>query len=177
MRAATYIIIIGIIVSLLEIYLFSSNELHSTLAVVLFLGSIVTIPLALYFKKRSFITLITTYAQLTTVCTVFWVFSVGHFYSYMAAIGMSAASNCIFHTVVRYLFSFVLVFVNIFSSQDTGIFEVVYSELTTFELPRTPLIIFVAEFRVLVMLCDMLTWVGYMQIKISGGVGGKQDAQ
>ena len=95
----------------------------------------------------------------------------------MAAIGMSAASNCILHTVVRYLFSFVLVFVNIFSPQDTGIFEVVYSELTTFELPRTPLIIFVAEFRVLVMLCDMLTWVGYMQIKISGGVGGKQDAQ
>ena len=64
-----------------------------------------------------------------------------------------------------------------FSLQDTGIFEGVYSELNTFELPRTPLIIFVAEFRVLVMLCDMLTWVGYMQIKISGGVGGKQDAQ
>ena len=116
-RASTYAIIIGIIVSILEFYLFSSNELHSTLAVVLFLGSIVTIPLALYFKKRSFITLITTYAQLTTVCTVFWVFSVGHFYSYMAAIGMSAASNCIFHTVVRYLFSFVVGFVNIFRSR------------------------------------------------------------
>jgi hypothetical protein len=36
-------------------------------------------------------------------------------------------------------------------------FEVVYSELATSELPRTQLIIFVAGFRVLVMLSDMLT--------------------
>jgi nicotinamide riboside transporter PnuC len=71
MRASTYAIIIGITASLLEIYLFSSNEFHSKLALVLFLGSIVTIPLTLYFKKRSFITLIAAYAQLTVVCTVF----------------------------------------------------------------------------------------------------------
>jgi hypothetical protein len=177
MRASTYAIIIGIIVSILEIYLFSSNELHSTLALVLFLGSIVTIPLALYFKKRSFTTLTTTYAQLTAVCTVLCVFSAGLLYSYMAAISMSAASNCIFPTVVYYLFSFVAGFVRIFSPQGTGFFEIVYSELATFELTPTPLIIFVTGFRVLVMLCDMLTWIGYMQIKISGGVGGKQDAQ
>ena len=71
MRAFTYAIIIGIIVSILKIYSFSSNEWHSTLALLLFLGSIVTIPLALYFKKRSFITLITTYVQLIAVSTVF----------------------------------------------------------------------------------------------------------
>jgi hypothetical protein len=105
------------------------------------------------------------------------VFSAGSFYSYMAVIGMSAAGNCIFPKVVYYLFSFVVGFVSVFSPHGTGIFEVVYPELATFELPRTPLIIFVAGFRVLVMLCDMITWIGYIQIKISGGVGGKQDAQ
>ena len=135
------------------------------------------IPLAPYIKKRSFITLITTYAKLTAVCTVFGPFPTGSFHSYMAAIRMSAATNCIFPIIVYYLFSFVAGFVRIFSPQGTGFFETVYSELATFELTPKPLIIFVAEFRVLVMLCDMLTWVGYMQIKISGGVGGKQDAQ
>ena len=80
----------------------------------------------------------------------------------MAAIGMSAASNCIFPTVVYYLFSFVAGFVRIFSPQGTGFFEIVYSELATFELTPTPLIIFVTGFRVLVMLCDMLTWIGYI---------------
>ncbi|MDB0051346.1 hypothetical protein N9F57_00450 [Gammaproteobacteria bacterium] len=90
---------------------------------------------------------------------------------------MSAAGNCIFPTVVQCLFSFVVGFVSVFSPNGTGIFKVVYPELATFELRRTQLIIFVAGFRVLVMLCDMLTWIGYMQIKINGGVGGKQDAQ
>ena len=75
----------------------------------------------------------------------------------MAAIRMSAATNCIFPIVVYYLFSFVVGFVTIYSPQDTGIFEVVYSEFATFELPRAPLIIFVAGFRVSVMLCGMLT--------------------
>ena len=39
----TYAIILGAIVSTLGIYLFSSNELYSTLASILFLGSIATI--------------------------------------------------------------------------------------------------------------------------------------
>ena len=40
------------------------------MALVLFLGSIVTSPLALYFKNHSFITYSATYAQLTKVCAV-----------------------------------------------------------------------------------------------------------
>ena len=156
MRAFTYAIIIGIIVSILKIYSFNSNEWHSTLALVLFLGSIVTIPLALYFKKRSFITLITAYVQLTAVSIVFWTFPAGLFYSYMTAIGRSAITDSIFPMVVYPLFSFVVGFVSIYSPQGIGIFEVVYTELATVELPRTPLIILVAGFRVLVMLCDML---------------------
>jgi hypothetical protein len=51
----TYFIILAAIVSTLGIYLYSSNELYSTLALALFLGSIATIPLALFFRKRSFI--------------------------------------------------------------------------------------------------------------------------
>lgn len=75
----------------------------------------------------------------------------------MSAIGMVAASDGVFLTVVYYLFSFVVGFVSIFAPQGIGVFEVVYSELATSELPRTQLIIFVAGFRVLVMLSDMLT--------------------
>ena len=71
MRASTYAIIIWIILSILEFYLFSSNELHSTLALALLLGGVVATALALYFKKRSFITLI-TYVQLTAVYKFFW---------------------------------------------------------------------------------------------------------
>jgi hypothetical protein len=173
----TYAIILAAIVSTLGIYLFSSNELYSTLALVLFLGSITTIPLALFSRKRSFILSITAYAQLTAVCTIFWVFSAGAFYSYMAAIGMIAPQDGVFLSVIYYLFSFVVGFVSIFAPQGIGVFEVVYSELATSELPRTQVIIFVAGFRVLVMLSDMLIWLGYLLVKISNGVGVKQDAE
>lgn len=173
----TYAIILAAIASTLGIYLFSSNELYSTLALVLFLGSIVTIPLALFFRNRSFILSIAAYVQLTAVCTLFWMLAAGAFYSYMAAIGMVAAQDDLLLTVVNYLFSYVVGFVSIFAPQGIGVFEVVYSELASSELPRTQLIIFVAGFRVLVMLSDMLTWLGYMLIKISAGVGAKQDAE
>ena len=79
--------------------------------------------------------------------------------------------------MANHLFSFVVDFVSIFAPQGIGVFEVVYSELATTELPRAQLIIFVPGFRVLVMLSDMLTRLDYMLTKISGGVGGKQDTQ
>jgi hypothetical protein len=173
----TYSIILAAIVSTLGIYLLSSNELYSTLALVLLLGSIATIPLALFFRKRSFVLSIAAYVQLTAVCTAFWILAAGAFYSYMAAIGMIAAQDNVIVTVVNYLFSYVVGFVSIFAPQGIGVFEVVYSELATSDLPRTQLIIFVAGFRVLVMLSDMLTWLAYMLIKISSGVGGKQDPE
>ena len=47
----TYLIILAAIVSTLGIYLYSSNELYSTLALALFLGSIATIPLALFLEN------------------------------------------------------------------------------------------------------------------------------
>ena len=151
--------------------------MYSTLALVLFLGSIATIPLALVFRRRSFILSAAAYVQLTGVCTIFWVLAAGAFYSYMAAIGMVTVQDNVLLTVVNYLFSYVVGFVSIFAPQGIGVFEVVYSELASSELPRAQLIIFVAGFRVLVMLSDMLTWLGYMLIKISSGVGGEQDAE
>jgi UPF0716 family protein affecting phage T7 exclusion len=90
---------------------------------------------------------------------------------------MIAASDDALHTVVNYLFSYVVGFVSIFAPQGIGVFEAVYSELASSELPRTQLMIFVAGFRVLLMLSDMLTWLGFMLFKISVGVGAKQDAE
>jgi hypothetical protein len=107
----------------------------------------------------------------------FKVLAAGAFYSYMAAIGMIAASDDALHTVVNYLFSYVVGFVSIFAPQGIGVSEAVYSELASSELPRTQLMIFVAGFRVLVMLSDMLTWLGFMLFKISVGVGAKQGAE
>lgn len=72
----TCAIILEAIVSTLGIYLFNSTELYSTLALVLFLISIATIPPALFFRKLSFIISITSYAQLIAVCTIFWVLSI-----------------------------------------------------------------------------------------------------
>lgn len=173
----SYSIILAAIASTLGIYLFSTSELYSTLAMVLFLGSIATIPLAIFFRKRSFILSIAAYVQLTAVCTIFWMLAAGAFYSYMAAIGLVTAGDQALLTSINYLFSYVVGFVSIFAPQGIGVFEVVYSELAPSELPRTQLIILVAGFRVLVMLSDMLTWLGYMLIKIGSGVGAKQGAE
>ncbi|MBL4581555.1 MAG: hypothetical protein JKY29_07035 [Gammaproteobacteria bacterium] len=173
----SFSIIMAAIASTLGIYLFSSSELYSTLALVLFLSSIATIPLALFFRRHSFILSGAAYLQLAIICTIFWVLAASAFYSYMAAIGLVNAQDGVLLTVVNYLFAFVVGFVSIFAPQGIGVFEVVYSELATSELPRTQLIIFVAGFRVLVMLSDMLTWLGYMLIKISSGVGAKQGTE
>lgn len=173
----SFSIIVAAISSTLGIYLFASSELYSTLALILFLVSIATIPLALFFRRSSFILSAATYAQLTAICTAFWMLAASSFYSYMNAIGMVAAQDDVLLTVVNYLFSYVVGFVSIFAPQGIGVFEVVYSELAATELPRSQLIILVAGFRVLVMLSDMLTWIAYMLIKVSSGVGGKPDAE
>jgi len=173
----TFSIVVAAIASTLGIYLFSSSELYSTLALILFLGSIATIPLALLFRRQSFILSVAAYLQLTTICMAFWMLAASAFYSYMSAIGMVAVQDDVLLTVVNYLFAYVVGFVSIFAPQGIGVFEVVYSELATSELPRTQLIIFVAGFRVLVMLSDMLTWLGFMLVKIGSGLGGKQDAE
>lgn len=173
----TYSIILAAIVSTLGIYLFSASDLYATLALVLFLGSIATLPMALIFRKRGFILSLSAYAQLTAVCTVFWILAGSAFYSYMSAIGLVAASDGALLTFINYLFSYVVGFVSVFAPQGIGVFELVYSELAASELSRTQLIIFVAGFRVLVMLSDMLTWLGYMLIKIGSGLGGKLDAK
>lgn len=173
----TFSVIVAAIVSTLGIYLFSSNELYSTLALILFLGSIATIPLALLFRQKSFILSVAAYVQLATICTIFWMLAASAFYSYMNAIGMVSAQDGVILTVVNYLFSFVVGFVSIFAPQGIGVFEVVYSELATSELTRTQVIIFVAGFRVLAMLSDMLIWLAYMLIKITNRLGGKQDAE
>lgn len=173
----TYSIILAAIVSTLGIYLFSSSDLYSTLALLLFLGSIATLPMALIFRKRSFILSLSAYIRLTAVCTIFWMLAGSAFYSYMSAIGLVAADDGALLTLINYLFSYVVGFVTIFAPQGIGVFELVYSELAASELPRTQLIIFVAGFRVMVMLSDMLTWLAYMLIKIGSGVGGKLDAK
>ena len=80
-------------------------------------------------------------------------------------------------TAVCAIFWVLVGFVSIFAPQGIGVFEAVYSDLASSELPRTQLMIFVAGFRVLVMLSDMLTWLGFMLFKISVGVGAKQDAE
>jgi len=78
-------------------------------------------------------------------------------------------------TVVHYLFAFVVGFVSIFAPQGIGVFEVVYAELSSSDIPRTQMIIFVAGFRVLVMLSDILIWLGYLLTRIIIGVGGKRN--
>lgn len=173
----TYSVILAAILSTLGIFLFSSSELYSNLALVLFLGSVSTLPIAIVFRKRSFILSIAAYTQLTVVCTLFWLLAGSAFYFYMSAIGLVTAEDGVLLTFINYLFSYVVGFVSIFAPQGIGVFELVYSELSDSELPRTQLIIFVAGFRVLVMLSDMLIWLVYMLVRIGAGLGGKQDAE
>jgi len=173
----SYSIILAAIVSTLGIYLLSSNALYSTLALVLFFGSIATIPLAFAFRKQGFILTGKAYLRLTSICALFWILASGAFYSYMRAIGLLSAEDSGLLAVMHYLFAYVVGFVSVFAPQGIGVFEVVYAELSASALPLTQTVVFVAGFRILVMLSDMLTWLGYILLRIASGVGAKRDAE
>ena len=172
----TFSIILAATVSTLGIYLLDENGLYATLALILFFGSIATIPLAIAFRKRSFILSVNAYLRLTIISIIFWALASCAFYSYVGAIGLVGSNDSALLTVMHYLFSYVVGFVSIFAPQGIGVFEVVFAELSDFDLPRTQAIVFVAGFRVLVMLSDMLTWLGYILVRIARGVGEQQDA-
>lgn len=172
----SYSIILAAMVSTLGIYLLNSNALYSTLALFLFFGSIATIPLAFAFRRQGFILSGRAYLRLTSICVLFWALASGAFYAYMRAIGLITAEDSGLLTVMHYLFSYVVGFVSIFAPQGIGVFEVVFAELSAIEMPLTQAVVFVAGFRVLVMLSDMLTWLAYMLLRIASGVGEGRDA-
>ncbi len=172
----TYSIILAASVSTLGIYLLDDNGLYSSLALILFLGSIATVPLAFAFRKRSFILSAKGYVWLTIISIVFWSLASSAFYSYIWAIGLVEGTENGFLTLMHYLFSYVVGFVSIFAPQGIGVFEVVFTELSAFDLPRTQIIVLVAGFRVLVMLSDMLTWIGFILLRMARGVGQRRDA-
>jgi len=173
----SYSIILAAIISTLGMYLFSPNDLYSTLALLLFFGSLSTIPIAVFFRKRSFILSAGAYVKLTAICVGFWTLAATAFYSYMNAIGLVTTADSALLTIIHYLFSFVVGFVSIFAPQGIGVFEVVYAELSSNDIPRTQMIIFVAGFRVLVMLSDILIWLGYILTRVIIGVGEKRTAE
>ncbi len=172
----SYSIILAAMVSTLGIYLLDANGLYATLALILFFGSIAFVPIAVALRKRSFILSANAYARLTIISIVFWTLASCAFYSYMRAIGLVGTAGSGLLTVMHYLFSYVVGFVSIFAPQGIGVFEVVFAELADFDLPRTQVIVFVAGFRVLVMLSDMLAWIGFILIRVVRGVGQKQGA-
>lgn len=163
----TFSIILAATVSTLGIYLLDTNGLYATLALILFFGSLATIPLAMAFRKRSFVLSAAAYLRLTAISIVFWALASCAFYSYMRAIGLVSYGDSGLLTVMHYLFSYVVGFVSVFAPQGIGVFEVVFAELSDFDLPRTQVIVFVAGFRVLVMLSDMLTWLGFILFRVA----------
>ena len=172
----TYSIILAAIVSTLGIYLLEENGLYSSLALILFCGSIATIPLAFALRKRSFILSTNAYIKLTGICLAFWALASSAFYSYISAIGLAGGAQGGLLTVMHYLFSYVVGFVSVFAPQGIGVFEVVFAELSDLDLPLTQAVVFVAGFRLLVMLSDMVTWLGFVLLRLVREVGEKRDA-
>lgn len=172
----SYSIIVAAIVSTLGIYLLDENSLYSTLALLLFCGSVATIPVAFAFRKRGFILSAGAYLRLTAISIVFWALASSAFYAYMSAIGLTGSDRDGLLTVMHYLFSYVVGFVSIFAPQGIGVFEVVFAELADFGLPLTQAIVFVAGFRLLVMLSDMLSWLGYFLFRLTTELGEKRGA-
>jgi len=167
----SYSILLAALISTLGIYLLDSNALYSKFALALFIGSLLTIPTAFVFRKRSFILSISAYTKLTLVCACFWMAAMAAFYSYMSSIPLIAASYKPLLMVVHYLFSYVVGFVSIFAPQGIGVFEVVVAELADLDMPFTQVVILVAGFRVLILLSDIVSWAIYMLLRSTGKIG------
>ncbi len=167
----TYSIILAAIISTLGIYLLDSNALYSQLALFLFIGSLLTIPMAFVFRRRNFILSGKAYMKLTVICVCFWMAASTAFYSYMNSIPPIAASYNPLLIVVHYLFSYVVGFVSIFAPQGIGVFEVVVAELADLDMPFTQVVLIVAGFRVLIMLSDIVSWAIYMLLRATGKIG------
>ena len=89
---------------------------------------------------------------------------------------MTSAADSGLPTAMHYLFCWLVSFVSIFAPREIGVFELVFTELANFDLLRKQAVVFVASLGVLVMLSDILTWLGFILARVARRVGEKQEA-
>ena len=155
------------LLSTLGIYLLDANPLYSSLALLLFLGSLLVMPVAVLFRRQRFVLAAWVYAKLALICLVFWLCAASAFYFYLDALAMIPAGYEPLLLMIHYQFSYVVGYVSIFAPQGIGVFEVVMVELSEIAIPAVQAIVLVAGFRVVVLVCDLLVWLIFMLSGVS----------
>ncbi|NKB33462.1 MAG: hypothetical protein GKR91_10230 [Pseudomonadales bacterium] len=150
------------VISTLGIYVLNSNPMYSSLALALFIGSLIVIPIAFVLRKQAFVIGKLSYVKLTAICLLFWIFAALAFFSYLNSLGVIPVSYDPLLLMIHYQFSYVVGFVAIFAPQGVGVFEAVMVELSQFDLPAIQAMVLIAGFRVVVLVSDFIVWFAFI---------------
>lgn len=100
------------------------------------------------------------YLRCVAVVSFFWIFASVAFVTYLCAFPTMSCMQSWLFTAGAYLFSWGVGFLAIFAPQGLGVFEVVLGSLLADPLPLGTIAALVAGFRIVVMVADVLVWLG-----------------
>lgn len=150
------------LLSTFGIFLLDTNPLYSSLALLLFLGSLMVVPIAVLFRRQRFVLAAWVYAKLALICLVFWLCAASAFFFYLDALALVPPDYSPLLLMIHYQFSYVVGYASIFAPQGIGVFEVVMVELSEITMPAVQAVVLVAGFRVVVLVCDLLVWLVFV---------------
>ena len=105
------------------------------------------------------------YISSVIISTIFWFFATMSFLLFISSLPNSFVISDWLEIIGAYLFSWGMGFIAIFAPQGVGIFEVVAADIMPTNLPFSALVALLAGFRLVVLIADVLMWVGWFSWK------------
>lgn len=103
------------------------------------------------------------YIKAVILSVIFWSFATTSFLFYVFALSISFDLTVWLEIAGAYLFSWGLGFIAIFAPQGVGVFEVVAAKtMPMTNMPFSALVALLAGFRLVVLLADVLVWMGWI---------------
>lgn len=150
-------LIAGFIGSIGIIFL-HSDTYWGKVAVFIFLLCVFCLLLIFFFNKIKFILSFQSYFIISIIDMFFWLFAATSFYFYICSLMIFSSETTIISNSINYVFSWLIGFLSIFTPQGIGVFELTMSQLSLLNYSLEETIVFLAGFRLIVFISDILSW-------------------
>lgn len=104
------------------------------------------------------------YILAVIIAMFFWSSASTSFLLFISALPNSFVITAWVEIIGAYLFSWGVGFIAIFAPQGVGVFEVVAADIMPTNLPLSALVALLAGFRLVVIMADIIMWLGWMSL-------------
>jgi len=98
------------------------------------------------------------YSLLILLSVFFWIIASSSFLFYYNCVSLDTSPMSYIRIAATYIFSWGIGYISIFAPQGIGVFEVVAGKIMALPMSLGGAIAFLAGFRIVVLMADMLVW-------------------